>query len=135
MPDSWRPLQDPLIILAPEPSVEDNAFSASERLRAVEARLTQRLSASSTTLPANWATAVTSLRASGLPAIQFATDDLTDALMAFRARRGPPSGVSAVKEGGLAREVARDFIRPVSLIAHMHGVPYGHSDRKILCRH
>ena len=99
VPDSWRPLQDPLIILAPEPSVEDNAFSASERLRAVEARLTQRLSASSTTLPANWATAVTSLRASGLPAIQFATDDLTDALMAFRARRGPPGGVGLLGWG------------------------------------
>ena len=99
VPDSWRPLQDPLVILAPEPSVEDNAFSASERLRAVEARLTQRLSASSTTLPANWATAVTSLRASGLPAIRFATDDLTDALMAFRARRGPPGGVGLLGWG------------------------------------
>ena len=99
VPDSWRPLQDPLIILAPEPSIEDNAFSASERLRAVESRLTQRLSASSTTLPANWATAVTSLRASGLPAIRFASDDLTDALMAFRARRGPPSGVGLLGWG------------------------------------
>ena len=99
VPDSWRPLQDPLIILAPEPSVEDNAHSAAERLHAVEARLAQRLSASSTTLPANWATAVTSLRASGLPAVRFASDDLTDALMAFRARRGPPSGVGLLGWG------------------------------------
>lgn len=99
VPDLWRPLQDPLIILAPEPSVEDNAHSAAERLHAVEARLAQRLSASSTTLPANWATAVTSLRASGLPAVRFASDDLTDALMAFRARRGPPSGVGLLGWG------------------------------------
>ena len=99
VPDLWRPLQDPLIILAPEPSVEDNAHSAAERLHAVEARLAQRLSASSTTLPVNWATAVTSLRASGLPAVRFASDDLTDALMAFRARRGPPSGVGLLGWG------------------------------------
>ena len=99
VPNLWRPLQDPLIILAPEPSVENNAHSAAERLHAVEARLTQRLGASSTTLPANWATAVTSLRASGLPAVRFASDDLTDALMAFRARRGPPSGVGLLGWG------------------------------------
>ena len=99
VPDSWRPLQDPLLILAPEPSVEDKGKSASERLHAVEARLAQRLGASSTTLPANWATAVTSLRASGLSAVRTASDDLTDALMAFRTRHGPPSGVGLLGWG------------------------------------
>lgn len=99
VPDLWRPQRDPLIILAPEPSVEDSANSASERLHAVEARLAQRLSASSTSLPTNWATAVTSLRTSGLPAVRTASDDLSDALMAFRTRRGPPSGVGLLGWG------------------------------------
>ncbi len=99
VPRSWRPLQDPLVLVAPEPSVEDDANSASERLLAAEKRIVARLRASGTTLPASWATAVTSLRASGLPALRTATDDLTDALFAFRTRRGPPSGVGLLGWG------------------------------------
>ena len=99
VPPGWRPRRDPLVLLVAEPRADDDANSAEARLRAAETRLRARLRGDLRAIPANWATAVTSLRGAGLPAIRMASADLADASLCFRRRFGPPSGVGLLGWG------------------------------------
>ena len=99
VPPGWRPRRDPLVLLVAEPRADDDANSAEARLRAAEARLRARLRGDLRAIPSNWATAVTSLRGTGLPAVRMANADLADASLCFRRRFGPPSGVGLLGWG------------------------------------